>query len=62
LATLAADHFPPTTANCHEEYERDFGRFCTATFGLLSRDGDSFVLTLASGGRRECIVDTNRSR
>jgi sigma-B regulation protein RsbU (phosphoserine phosphatase) len=34
----------------HEEYERGFGRFCTAVFGLLSRDGDSFVLTLASGG------------
>jgi phosphoserine phosphatase RsbU/P len=33
-----------------EEYERDTGRFCTAIFGLLSRDGDSFVLTLASGG------------
>jgi len=37
-------------AALHEEYERDFGRFCTAVFGLLSRDGDSFVLTLASGG------------
>jgi sigma-B regulation protein RsbU (phosphoserine phosphatase) len=34
----------------HEEYERGFGRFCTAVFGLLSRDGDSFILTLASGG------------
>jgi phosphoserine phosphatase RsbU/P len=37
-------------AALHEEYERNSGRFCTAVFGLLSRDGDSFVLTLASGG------------
>jgi phosphoserine phosphatase RsbU/P len=37
-------------AALHEEYERDSGRFCTAVFGLLSRDGDSFILTLASGG------------
>jgi len=37
-------------AALHEEYERDLGRFCTAIFGLLSRDGEGFSLTLASGG------------
>jgi sigma-B regulation protein RsbU (phosphoserine phosphatase) len=37
-------------AALHEEYERDLGRFCTAIFGVLSRDGDGFSLTLASGG------------
>lgn len=34
----------------HEQYEGDYGRFCTAIFGLLTRHGDSFSLTLASGG------------
>jgi sigma-B regulation protein RsbU (phosphoserine phosphatase) len=34
----------------HEEYERDYGHFCTAIFGLLTPDGDGFTLTLASGG------------
>jgi sigma-B regulation protein RsbU (phosphoserine phosphatase) len=34
----------------HEEYERDSGRFCTVIFGVLSRDGERFTLTWASGG------------
>jgi sigma-B regulation protein RsbU (phosphoserine phosphatase) len=33
-----------------EEYERDYGHFCTAIFGLLTPDGDGFTLTLTSGG------------
>jgi phosphoserine phosphatase RsbU/P len=33
-----------------EDYERVYGHFCTAIFGLLTPDGDGFTLALASGG------------
>jgi sigma-B regulation protein RsbU (phosphoserine phosphatase) len=40
----------------HQEYHRDFRRFCTAIFGLLTPDGDGFALTLASGGHPAALL------
>jgi phosphoserine phosphatase RsbU/P len=40
----------------HEEYERDSSSFCTAAFGLLTPDGDSFILTIASGGHLDPLL------
>lgn len=37
-------------AALHERYQQDDRSFCSAIFGLLRPDGDSFTLTFASGG------------
>jgi phosphoserine phosphatase RsbU/P len=54
-AAAAYDSDPGTVLSTlndalREEYERDFGHFCTVIFGLLTPDGNGFTLTIASGG------------
>ncbi|GII94059.1 PP2C family protein-serine/threonine phosphatase [Sinosporangium siamense] len=38
------------------EYRGDDPRYCTAIFGILTRDGDGFTIDLAGGGHPPCLL------
>ncbi len=40
----------------HAQYQGDDPRYCTVIFGVLTRDGDGFTVTLASGGHPPALL------
>jgi PAS domain S-box-containing protein len=48
--------FDARDRRAYERELRDSSSFCTAAFGLLTPDGDSFILTIASGGHLDPLL------